>query len=199
MSAFRSLIAVSVVVAAPLAAQVGGFGFQLVKAVKDDDRGAFNKIIADRSRLNAAVLDYVSDGETALHVAVRTNNRAFVNDLLYYRANPNVLNAAGDTPLILAVMAGNQDLAELLLRGRAGLDFANRRGETALIKAVNAHSFEMVRFLLGKGADPDRADRFGGKSARQYALDHPRFTTIVKALSDAPRKSARPVSGPKLN
>lgn len=204
MSPFRLLpLAAPLVVAVaatPLVAQkMGSTGFQLVKSVKDNDAGAFYQITREGGgQLNSAVLDYQSDGETALHVAVRTNRRNFVNDLLYFGASPQVVSAAGETPLTMAVIARNTELVDLLIRARAQVDFANRRGETPLIKAVQVHDIGLVQQFLERGANPDKTD-FTGQSARMYAAADTRYPAISKALADAPKRTARPVSGPKLN
>ena len=207
MSPLRLLsaaLSVSIIAAAPVAVpaaaqmKIGGNGFQLIKAVKDNDAGAFNEITRqNRAQLNSAVLDYESDGETALQIAVRLDRRPFVNDLLFFGANPNKVGGNGETPLTMAVMGRNLDLTELLLRGRAQIDLGNRRGETPLIKAVLIRDLGLIQFLLSKGAKADKTD-FAGRSARQYAVADSRSPAITKALTEAPKRGARPVAGPKL-
>ena len=203
MSAYRFLLplaAVAVVATVPAAAQkIGGLGFQLIKAVKDNDMSAFYQITRENStQLNSAVLDYESDGETALLVAVRDNRRAFVNDLLYFGANPNKAGGNGETPLTMAISVRNADLVELLLRGRAQVDAPNRRGETPLIKAVQVRDLALVDMLVKKGANVDKAD-FTGRSARTYAAVDTRNPAIARAIEAAPKTKPRAVSGPKLN
>lgn len=203
MSASRYLLplaAIAMVAAAPVAAQrIGGLGFQLIKAVKDNDVSAFYTITRENSQqLNSAVLDYESDGETALLIAVRDNRRLFVNDLLYLRANPDKAGKDGETPLTLAIALRNADLVDLLIRGRAQVDYANRRGETPLIKAVQVRDLGMVQLLLQKGASADKAD-FTGRSARSYAAADNRTPAIAKAIAAAPKVQTRSVAGPKLN
>lgn len=204
MSPARFLLpaAIIAVAVAPAGAQqqaIGGLGFQLSKAVKDNDSNAFYKITRENARqLNAAVLDYQSDGETALQIAVRTNRNAYVNDLLYFGADPNVVGGKGDTALTTAVALRNIEVVELLIRGRAQVDLANRRGETPLIKAVQIRDLGLVQLLLQKGANPDKTD-FSGKTAREYAAADNRYPAITKALAEAPKRSTRAVAGPKLN
>lgn len=201
MSAFRllPLTAAIAMIAAPAPAQmkIGGFGFQLIKAVKDNDVGAFYKITRENGgQLNSAVLDYESDGETALLAAVRLNRASFVNDLLYFGANPNKAGSNGDTPLTLAITTRNSQLVEILLKGGAQADFPNKRGETPLIKAVQARDIALVQVLLQKGANPDKTD-FSGQSARRYSEADTRNPAIARAIADAPKATARPVAGPK--
>lgn len=203
MSVSRHLLplaAIAIVATAPAAAQkIGGLGFQLIKAVKDNDAGAFYTITRENSvQLNSAVLDYESDGETALLIAVRENRFNFVNDLLYFGANPNKVGSNGETPLTLAIAVRNTTMVELLLKGRAQVDVPNRRGETPLIKAVQVRDLGLIQLLLQKGANADKAD-FTGRSARGYAAADNRNPAITKAIEAAPKTQKRSVAGPKLN
>jgi ankyrin repeat protein len=186
---------------APLLAQSSGtaLGYQWVQAVKEEDGAKLNKIAADRSKLNSAVLDYQSDGEGAIHVAVRKGNGEYLRFMLGLRANPNLIaERDGETPLTQAALLNQPEMATILLNGGARVDQGNRSGETPLIKAVRFNRIDMVRQLLERGADADKAD-YTGKSARTYAAANTRFPAIAKALADAPKKSARPVAGPRLN
>lgn len=193
-----AIIAISA--AAPIAAQkIGGLGFQLIKAVKDNDVAAFYQITRENAgQLNSAVLDYESDGETAMQVAVRTNRRNFVNDLLFFGANPNKAGGNGETPLTMAIALRNTELVDLLFKGQAQIDLPNRRGETPLIKAVQMRDLALVQLLMQKGANPDKAD-FTGQSARGYATTDTRNPAIARAIDSAPKTAPRSVAGPKLN
>lgn len=202
MSVSRFLLPLAVITAAatPAAAQkIGGLGYQLVKSVQDNDVGAFYQITRENARqLNSAVLDYESDGETALQIAVRMNRRNFVNDLLYFGANPNKAGANGETPLTMAIAVRNTELVELLFKGNAQVDVPNRRGETPLIKAVQVRDLALVQLLLQKGANPDKAD-FTGRSARGHAAIDTRNPAIARAIETAPKAKPRAVAGPKFN
>lgn len=197
---FAPIAVVAVSVAGPAMAQkIGGLGYQLIKSVQDNDVGAFYKITRENTgQVNAAVLDYESDGETALQIAVRLNRTTFVNDLLYFGANPNKAGGKGETPLTMAVGVRNAELVELLLKGRADVNTPNRRGETPLIKAVQVRDLILVQLLLQKGANPDKAD-FAGRSARAYAAVETRNPAIARAIESAPKAAVRAVAGPKLN
>ncbi len=202
MHSARYLLPVAIAaIAVPAAAQmkIGGLGFQLIKAVKDNDATAFYQITRDNAgQLNSAVLDYESDGESALQVAVRMNRRGYVNDLLYYGANPNRVSGNGETPLTMAISTRNTEMVDLLLKGRAQVDLANRRGETPLIKAIQVRDMGLIQLLLQKGANPDKAD-FTGRTAREYAAVDTRNPAIARAIENAPKVTPRSVAGPKLN
>lgn len=200
MFASRRLLLLPLLLAAPALAQSGTtLGYQWLQAVKEEDGSKLNALAAKRSQLNAAVLDYQSDGEGAIHVAVRKNNLPYLRFMLALGANPNLVSErAGETPLTMAAMADQGDAAAVLLSARARVDQGNRSGETPLVKAVRFHRPDMVRDLLARGADPDKAD-YAGKSARMYAAEDSRNPLVARALADAPKRIARPVAGPKLD
>lgn len=202
MSAIRTILVLSAfAVAAPAAAQsLGtGLGYQWVQAVKEEDGAKLNKLAADRSKLNSAVLDYQSDGEGAVHIAVRKGNAEYLRFMLARGANANLVSErGGETPLTLAAVANQPEMVPILLSFGARIDQGNRGGETPLIKAVLNNRYDLVRLLLQRGADADKAD-YTGKSARAYAAANTRFPQVAKALADAPKKTARPVAGPRLN
>lgn len=202
MSAFRHVATIlAVAVAGPAIAQSSGtaLGYQWLQAVKDEDGSKLNKIAADRTKLNSAVLDYQADGEGAIHIAVRKGNGEYLRFMLGLRANPNlVADKDGETPLTLAAVVNQPEMASILLNAGAKVDQGNRGGETPLIKAVRFNRLDMVQQLLQRGADADKTD-YTGKSARAYAAANTRFPQIAKALADAPKKTARPVAGPRLN
>lgn len=204
MSVFRlaaAILPAALLAAGPLGAQSLGtaLGYQWIQAVKDEDGAKLNKLAADRSRLNSAVLDYQADGEGAIHIAVRKGNGDYLRFMLSRGANPNLIaQRDGETPLTQAALLDQPDMATILLAYRARVDQGNRGGETPLIKAVRYNRLPMIQQLLQGGADPDKTD-YTGKSARTYAAENTRFPMIAKALSDAPKKVARPVAGPRLN
>ena len=197
----RSAPLLLVLGAAPIHAQSPGtaLGYQWLQAVKDEDGAKLNKIAADRSKLNSAVLDYQADGEGAVHVAVRKGNSEYLRFMLARGANANLQSEReGETPLTLAAVVNQTAMVPVLLNAGARVDQGNRAGETPLIKAVRFNRLDMVQQLLQRGADADKAD-YTGKSARAYALANTRFPQVAKALADAPKKTVRPVSGPRLN
>ena len=200
MPGFRFALLAPLALAAPAAAQGLGqtLGYQWLQAVKDENGTKLNELAAKRSQLNGAVLDYQSDGEGAIHIATRKNNLEYLRFMLYLGANANlVAEKTGETPLTMTAAADQVEAATMLL-SKARIDQPNRGGETALVKAVRFRKPEMVRLLLDRGADPDKVD-YAGRSARMYAAEDARNPLIAKALAEAPKRTARPAAGPKLN
>ncbi len=81
---------------------------------------AFEALCA-KSRVNQ-----VQDETTALHEAVKAGIGANVRVLLYWSANPNVVNGSKQTPLHLALLAGREDIVEELKRYGASERFSKK-------------------------------------------------------------------------
>ena len=75
----------------------------LIDAVKGGDRAAVRALIAQRVDVNAAE----PDGTTALHWAVRADDREMASLLLAAGARATAANRYGVTPLRLAATNGN--------------------------------------------------------------------------------------------
>lgn len=180
---------------APAAAQFSD-GFSFLKAVRDRDVNKAKTLIdkPGSTIINARDGD---SGDTALMITLKRRDAPWTAFLLQNGADPNLKGADGNTPLIVAAMNSFPDGVRLMLAGRAQVDAANSRGETALIKAVQNKDAASVQLLLGAGANPDRADSLAGMSARDYAGRDVRSGPVAKLLADAPKKTDRPVMGPK--
>ena len=186
-----------IAVAAPAPAQFQSDSYKFLTAIRD---GKGNDVIAALNKPGNTIVNTrdQSTGETALHIVVKRGDAAYTSFLLAKGADANARDARGNTPLLVAVNSGNEGLIQLLVNGKANPNLGNSSGETPLILAVQRRDVVMVRDLLAVGADPDQADVIAGKSARDYATDDKRNTTIARMLADAPRKTRAAVAGPRL-
>ena len=152
--------------AMPAGAQNYSDGYKFLQGVEKSDVNEVKRLYTK----NATVVDArdVVDGHTALHIATKRRDTAWIRYLLTLGANPNLADKAGVTPLMLASQLGFVDGIALLASKGAKVDEANDAGETPLILAVHRHDIPMVRILLAGGADPDRSDN-AGRTARDYA------------------------------
>ena len=109
------------------------------------------------------------DGTTALHWAVRSDDRESVQLLLRAGAQPNVSNRYGVTPLSLAATNGNPELVKLLLESGADPNTASPEGETALMTAAHAGNPASVVALLDHGADVNATEHWFNETALMWA------------------------------
>lgn len=181
----------------PVAAQSNASeGEAFLKAVEDKDGG---KALPMLDNPASRVINYRGyKGDTALHIAIRNRESAWVGLLINKGADLNIGDANGDTPLIIAARMGFEEAAIWMLRRSVQVDLANRRGETALIIAVQQRQRRLVELLLAAGANPDKADHSAGYSARDYAKRDTRSRELIK-LIEAAKSSPAKVAGPKVN
>jgi ankyrin repeat protein len=174
---FAAGAAAALLAAAPAAAQRFSDGYKFLQAVEKDDITT----VKDLVNKNSTVIDArdVSDGHTALHIAVKRRDLAWLRYLLALNANPNLPDKRGVTPLMLASQLGYVEGISILASKGARVDEPNDAGETPLILAVHRKDIPMLRILLAGGADPSRSDN-SGRSARDYA----RLEGVGQALEE---------------
>jgi ankyrin repeat protein len=185
--------------AAPAAGQTYSDGYKFLQAVEKQDGAKIEELLNKSSTVvNARDL---TDGHTALHIAVKAHAYTMLSYLLGKGADPNVADKKGVTPLMLASQAGFTDAVVALARSGARVDEPNDTGETPLIMAVHARQLPMVRVLLAAGANPDRADN-SGRSARDYAKlqggDSLVLAEMTKHDKDKAARKPQGTYGPKF-
>ncbi|KAL6815542.1 hypothetical protein GGI42DRAFT_110711 [Trichoderma sp. SZMC 28013] len=159
-------------------------------AMEEVEGGAFNGMTGWHAAIHFDFLSWAeslppnidvdarcSDGQTALHWAVRYGRQKFVELLIRKSANPNLRDQAGDTPLHKALMgpaADNVAIVKVLIERGAQLDIRNGKGvspiETAILYGptsiaklmiesqddVNAEISEdwtMLRYVFSRGQE----------------------------------------------
>ena len=177
--------AVAALVAAPVAAQSFSEGYNFLKAVRERDGAAAERILSNPGSTAVNYRDQGS-GEVALHILVRGRDVNWLAFMLSRGARPDAQSNDGATPLILAAQIGWYDGAEQLLARRANPNLGNNRGETPLIVAVQRRDVQMVRLLLSQRANPNQTDNVSGNSALDYARQDNRAQAILRLL-EAPR------------
>lgn len=177
----------------PVAAQFSD-SYNFLKAVKERKGEDAEKFLAEPGTVIINTRDSTS-GETALHIVIQRRDSTWLGYLLQKGANPNLADKKGTTPLMLATQIGYVEGIDTLVKKKASVDQANRSGETALILAVQLRNTEAVRALLKAGANPDKKDSRAGYSARDYAKQDGRASSIVSIIenhgkTDAEKKPA---------
>jgi len=190
-----------VALVAPAAAQNYSDGYKFLQAVdKKDGKAAMELLDAPGSTvINSRD---VSNGRTALHIAVERRDMTWLNFLTQRHANPNLADSRGVTPLMRATQLGFHDGIAALVKAGARVDEPNAAGETPLISAVHRRDTALMRVLLQAGANPDRTDN-SGRSARDYAkLDGAQSTVLAEIERSATKTGASEASaevyGPSL-
>lgn len=184
---------VAVAAAGPAAAQFSD-AYKFIKAVKDKDGAAAEKILSAPGSALVNVRDGAT-GDAAIHIVVKRRDASWLGFLLQHEANIDIRDRDGATPLLLAVISGFDDGVKIMLAVHANVDAANRLGETPLLKAVQLRNMVIARMLLDAGANPDANDN-SGNSARSVAAADPRGGPLARMLKDAPVMRKAPAQGP---
>jgi len=121
-----------------------------------------------------------SNGQTALHRAVRTGAREAVDLLLARGADVNAKDKSGETPLHIASLQSSSAMAEALLAKGADVNVQDLKGDTPLQIATANNRVEVARVLLANKANPDIKNSQG--SAALHAAAGNGETEIVRLL-----------------
>lgn len=189
----RFLAALAMTAAVPAAAQVDvNQGGVLLKALRESNGSQARALVEEHGK---ALVNYRdADGDSAIHIVIRSRNDDWTGYLLSVGADPNLPGRGGDTPLIEAARIGWRPGMARLMMARADPNKPNRQGETPLIVAVQQRQAQAVTMLLRYGADPDRKDYAAGYSARDYARRDNRMPQLLQ-LIETVRRPAR-TAGP---
>jgi ankyrin repeat protein len=152
---------------------------EIADAVMNKDKAALAASLNKKADVNAAQ----ADGTTALHWAVRWDDREAADVLIAAGADVKTANREGATPLFVACESGNTAMIEKLLK--AGED-ANAvvlmHGETALMMAARSGNTDAVRVLLDHGANPNTKETLGGTTALMWAAEE-NHAEVIRLLA----------------
>ena len=153
---------------------------QLIEAAKAGQPVVVRTLLAQHADANARE----ADGTTALHWAVRSDDRPTVAALLKAGADSSATNRYGVTPLALAAANGNAGIVDALLDAGADPNSASPEGATALMTAARTGSRAVVKTLLDHGAGVNAREQSFGETALMWAAaeDHP---DVVQLLIDS--------------
>ena len=131
------------------------------------------KAVSKALSLQIDINSISSNGETALHKAIRNKQLSIVEVLLEVGANPNIKDEdeRGNTPLIIALLQGDHEdeIFQALLRAGADVNDSNNLGETALMIAVYCWNTFAIKQLLQAGVDVNTKNE-RGDTALFYAI-----------------------------
>src|SRR5882724_10882012 len=128
---------------------IAGAASDVADAEMQGNKDAVRSLLQRKANVNAPQ----SDGTTALHWAVRTDDLETADLLIGAGAKVSTANRDGATPLLLAAVNGNAAMIEKLLK--AGVD-ANgaltKYGDTALMMTARTGKTDAIQMLLDHGA-----------------------------------------------
>lgn len=118
-------------------------------------------------------------GQTALHLAMFTENINCIEALLQRNASIGIFDANGNTALHLACMTNNVEIVDCYFRNRAifhlmyeaVIDAVNNEGLAALHIAANNKNKRILDMLLQNGANVNAQDGHSGKTILIFALE----------------------------
>jgi len=150
---------------------------QLIEAAKAGQPTVVRALLAQRADANARE----ADGTTALHWAVRSDDRPTVAALIKAGADVSATNRYGVTPLALAATNGNAGMVDALLNAGADANSASPEGATALMTAARTGSLAVVKTLLDHGAGVNTREQWFGETALMWAAaeDHPDVVQLL--------------------
>ncbi|KAH8329544.1 hypothetical protein KR074_012562 [Drosophila pseudoananassae] len=111
--------------------------------------GVTELLIKHGALVNAKTL---SDGKTALHVAIETKSEESARLLLQTNININDTDDEGETPLMTAIACSLVDLAQELVERGARINLQDKQNNTALLYAVRGRHEDIAKLLLERGA-----------------------------------------------
>jgi uncharacterized protein len=183
LKSFLVAITAACLAVSPVAAQFSD-SYNFLKSVRERKGEEAEKFLAEAGGSVIVNTRDGTTGETALHIVIQRRDSTWLGYLLAKGANPNLADKKGTTPLMLATQLGYVDGIGTLVNKKAIVDQTNRAGETALILAVQLRSTEAVRALLKAGANPDKKDSRAGYSARDYAKQDGRASSIAAIIEN---------------
>jgi len=149
--------------------------------------GARSQAPRSTAAAKAAINKTDTDGTTALHWAVRSNDIAQMDRLLRAGANPNAANRYGVTPIYLACENGSAAAIARLLKAGVSANATGNYGETALMTCARTGNVDAAKVLIEAGATVDAVESWHGETALMWAAaeHHPEMVeALIKAGAD---------------
>eukprot|EP01038_Epipyxis_sp_PR26KG_P005332 gene5332-7399_t len=116
-------------------------------------------LIESKAEVNVAT---ISRGRTALHLLCMANDRfEIVRELIYAKADFNLLDEHGCSPLFYASKFGCVESVQLLIQSGAKVNAVNYDGVSSLQVAASNNHIDIVLCLINASAEINTADKDG--------------------------------------
>ena len=162
--------------------------YKLMDAIK---AGNLN-LVKHYYHLKVNFSQYLPNGDTPLHFAVKNNHFGIVKFIVENVPNMNLSdkNFLGDTPLLLAVMNGNHQIVDYLVRKPIDLNDHENKGYTPFIAACSNGDLYLVKLLADRGCDYrlktrdgqtglHRAAFYGNNSIVKYLIKELKMNVMI--------------------
>ena len=147
--------------------QAPGFAASVADAMMQGDHAAVRAMIQQKADVNAPL----ADGTTALHWAVRSDDRESAALLIRAGANVKAQDRYGLTPLALACSNASAAMVRQLLDAGADANAADPNGDTPLMIAARTEGgTNVVKLLLERGAAVNARDKIVEQTALMWAV-----------------------------
>ena len=164
----------------PLGSLLGAAASDVADAAMKGNKEAVRSLLQRKANVNAPQ----SDGTTALHWAVRSDDLETADLLIRAGANVSAANRDGATPLLLAAENGNAAMLEALIKAGADPNASlTKYGDTALMMAARTGKTDAIKTLVDHGAQVNAKESWGDTTALMWAVSE-RHPTAVKLLMD---------------
>eukprot|EP01038_Epipyxis_sp_PR26KG_P007066 gene7066-9645_t len=140
-------------------------------------------------------INYLVDGQTALHAAVELGSNEVVKLLVDANANCNKSNRLGYTPLFTATIRNDIVIAKLLINGGASVNKTSTvRKFSPLYAAIDKSKPDIVKYLISANADVNIATDSGAtalyNASQKGDIDMMRLLLKVSSIEiDKPDKN----------
>jgi len=164
----------------PLGSLLGAAASDVADAAMKGNKEAVRSLLQRKANVNAPQ----SDGTTALHWAVRSDDLETAELLIRAGAKVTAANRDGATPLLLAAVNGNAAMLEKLIQGGADPNVSlTKYGDTALMMAARTGKTDAIKTLLDHGAQVNTKETWGDTTALMWAVSerHPEAVKMLMA------------------
>ncbi len=159
----------------------------LVDAAHEGDAETVSALLEAGAEVDAAG----PDGTTALHWAVRRDDRPLAHRLLAAGANADAANRYAVTPLALAATNGSAPLVAALLDAGAAPGAPSPGGDTPLMMAARTGRPEVLLRLLEAGADVHATESWRGQDALMWAAAEGHAEAVLTLIAAGADVEAR--------
>lgn len=149
------------------ASVLGAAVSDVADAAMRGNKAALRSLLQKKADVNATQ----TDGTTALHWAVRSDDLETAELLIRAGASVSATNRVGATPLQLASLNGNAAMIEKLVKAGANPNTPlTKEGDTALMMAARTGKTDAIKALLDNGAQINAREAWGGTTSLMWAV-----------------------------